>query len=313
MAEGDGVTAWRTEYLDRPDGVRLRLAHWPAAATPRATVLLLHGRTEFNEKYDETAGDLIALGFDVWSFDWRGQGMSTRLLEDRHKGHVSNYDLLVEDLRAVIEYARTAEAAGDAEPPVVLLAHSMGGLAAMLYLATGVADTAAVVLSAPLLGIGPGSFPGGLAKLLSRLAVLLGFGNRFALTQQRWRPGRETFEGNPLTSDPERYAVHQGWFRDKPELALGGVTWGWLDATIRSCEALLRPGVAARVTVPVMLGLAGADVVVSRSAISRMAALVPGAVLKSYAGGRHELMMERDDIRDAFLADFNTFLEDRGI
>ncbi len=313
MAEGDGVSAWRTDHLDRPDGVRLRLAHWPPAPAPRATVLLLHGRTEFNEKYDETAGDLTALGFDVWSFDWRGQGLSTRPLEDRHKGHVSDYGLLIEDLRAVIDHARAAEGEAGAERPIVLLAHSMGGLVAMLYLAKGADETAAVVLSAPLLGIGPGAFPVWLAKLLSRLAVLLGFGNRFALTQQRWRPGRETFEANPLTGDPDRYAVHQGWFRNKPELALGGVTWGWLDATIRSCEALFRPGVAARIDVPVMLGLAAADVVVSRSAIARMADLIPAAVLKTYADAKHEIMMERDDIRGAFLADFDIFLKDRGI
>ncbi len=129
MAEVDAAERWHTAFLDLPDGVRLRLAHWPPPATPRATVLLLHGRTEFNEKYDETAGDLIALGFDVWSFDWRGQGLSTRVLEDRQKGHIADYDLLADDLKAVI--AHIGGEAGGAGRHIVLLAHSMGGLAAM--------------------------------------------------------------------------------------------------------------------------------------------------------------------------------------
>ena len=313
MADGEAVVTWQAEYLDRPDGARLRLAHWPPAAAPRATVLLLHGRTEFNEKYEETAGDLIARGFDVWSFDWRGQGLSTRLLADRQRGHVDDYEVLVDDLRAVIGHVRHVEGEGGGQRPLVLLAHSMGGLIAMRYLASGGADAAAVVLSAPLLGIGPGPFPTWLVKILARLAVRSGQRDGFAVTQRPWHPGADSFDGNAVTTDRERHAIHQKWFRDKPELVLGGVTWGWLDETIRTSQALFAPGVAARVSVPVLIGMATDDIVVSRSAIARMAALVPGAELKTYARARHELLMERDEVRDAFLADIDAFLADQGI
>lgn len=312
MADGEAAATWRSESLERPGGVRLRLAHWPPPAAPRATVLVLHGRTEFNEKYEETACDLIARGFDVKSFDWRGQGLSTRPLADRHRGHVADYDLLVEDLRAVIAHLRASEG-GAGDRPLVLLAHSMGGLAAMRYLATGTRDVSAAVLSAPLFGIGPGRYPVGVVKTLTGLAMRLGLADRFAVSQRPWRPGADLFERNVVTGDAGRHGIQQRWFRDKPELALGGVTWGWLDATIRACDALFRPGQAERVAVPVMFARAGADVVVSQSAIARMAGLVPGAVLKTYPGARHELMMERDSIRDAFLADVDAFLTDRGI
>ncbi len=314
MADGEPATGWHVEDLERPDGARLRLVHWPPAAAPRATILILHGRTEFNEKYEETAGDLVARGFGVWSFDWRGQGLSTRLLEDRQRGHVDDYDVLVGDLKAVIDHLRLAESEDGGVPrPLVLLAHSMGGLVAMRHLVSGATDAAAVVLSAPLLGIGPGPFPTWLVKALARLAVRFGGADGYAVTQRPWRPGVDLFERNPVTTDPVRYSVHQRWFRDNPELVLGGVTWGWLDATIRASEALLSPGVAARIAVPLLFGLAGDDIVVSRSAIGRMANLVPGAELKTYAGARHELLMERDEIRDAFLADIDRFLKSQGI
>jgi lysophospholipase len=313
MAEGGSAASWHTSFLDLPDGVRLRLVHWPPPATPRATVLLLHGRTEFNEKYEETAGDLIALGFDVWSFDWRGQGLSTRLLDDRQKGHVDDYGPLVDGLQAVIDHVRRTEGEGGGQRPLVLLAHSMGGLVAMRYVVEGGSDAAAVVLSAPLLGIGPGRFPAGLVAVLAWLAVLFGRGDRFAATQRPWRPGADSFEQNVVTTDRDRYAVQQKWFRDKPELVLGGVTWGWLNATIRACGELFLPYRARRVSVPLLFALAGDDVVVSRRAIARMASIVPGAVLKTYAGARHELLMERDEVRDAFLADIDAFLKDLGI
>lgn len=313
MADGKAVVTWQAAYLDRPDGARLRLVHWPPAAAPRATILILHGRTEFNEKYEETADDLVARGFDVWSFDWRGQGLSSRLLEDRQKGHVDDYDVMVEDLRAVIEHVRQVEGAGGGQRPLVLLSHSMGGLVAMRYLVSGATDAAAAILSAPLLGIGPGPFPTWLVKVLARLAVWFGQGDGFAVSQRPWRPGADTFEKNVVTTDRDRYAVHQAWFRDKPELVLGGVTWGWLDETIRTCEALFVPRVAARVAIPTLFGQAADDVVVSRSAISRMSGLVPGARIKTYARARHELLMERDEVRDAFLADIDAFLKDQGI
>ncbi len=313
MADGDAVVSWQADFLDRPDGARLRLAHWPPAAAPRATILILHGRTEFNEKYEETAGDLVARGFDVWSFDWRGQGLSSRLLDDRQKGHVDDYDVLVEDLRAVIDHVRRIEGAGGGQRPLVLLAHSMGGLVATRYLVTGATDAAAAILSAPLLGIGPGPFPTWLVKVLARLAVWFGQGDGFAVTQRPWRPGVDSFEKNVVTTDRDRHAVHQAWFRDTPELVLGGVTWGWLDETIRTCETLFAPGAADRVAVPVLFGKAADDVVVSRSAIGRMAGLVPGARIETYARARHELLMERDEVRDAFLADIDGFLKDQGI
>ncbi len=69
------------------DGVSLRVAQWPASAMPiQGTVLLLQGRAEFIEKYFETVDHFRARGFDVVSFDWRGQGGSERLLRNPRKG-----------------------------------------------------------------------------------------------------------------------------------------------------------------------------------------------------------------------------------
>ena len=310
MADKGTATGWESRFLDRPDGARLRLARWgPTPDTPRAAVLILHGRTEFNEKYQETAEDLQRLGFAVWTFDWRGQGLSSRLLADRQRGHVETYDVMADDLAAVI--AAVKAEIGDLK--LVLLAHSMGGHVAVRYLQTGAAEVAAAILSAPMLGIGNERFPNWLARAMSRTAVALGYAGGYALSQRPWRPGRERFEGNPLTSDRNRHAIQQRWFADNPDLVLGGVTWGWLDQSIRSGAELAVPERAARVAVPTLFAQAGRDVVVSQSAIERVAALTPGAVLKLYPEARHEILMERDEIRDALLADLDAFLKNLGI
>ncbi|NNG03550.1 MAG: alpha/beta hydrolase, partial [Inquilinus sp.] len=215
MVDAGAAAGWESRFLDLPDGARLRLARWTSPPdAPRAAMLILHGRTEFNEKYGEAAEDLSRQGFAVWTFDWRGQGLSSRLLPDRQRGHVETYDMLVDDLRAVIAAVKAEIGA----LKLAVLAHSMGGHVAVRYLQTGAAAVAGAVLSAPMLGIGTERFPLWLARALSWAAVSLGFAGGYALSQRPWRPGRDRFEGNLLTSDPHRHAVQQRWFVDHPEL-----------------------------------------------------------------------------------------------
>src|ERR1700756_734189 len=87
--------------LKTRDGVSLRFARWLPPAGRKGTVVLLQGRAEWIEKYFETVRDLRARGFAVATIDWRGQGLSDRLLSDRHKGYVRNFGNYITDLEAV--------------------------------------------------------------------------------------------------------------------------------------------------------------------------------------------------------------------
>jgi lysophospholipase len=94
---------------------------------------------------------------------------------------------------------------------------------------------------------------------------------------------------------------------------VGGVTWGWLDAAYRSSARLDDPAYLARITAPVLICQAGREVLVSNPAQRRLAARLPDATLKVYREAFHEILMERDTIRDAFWADFDTFLAEHGV
>jgi alpha-beta hydrolase superfamily lysophospholipase len=65
------------------DGVRLRLAHWRPVEAPKGTIFLLQGRSENLEKYGRTDEKLVEAGYAIFAIDWRGQGLSDRLAEDR--------------------------------------------------------------------------------------------------------------------------------------------------------------------------------------------------------------------------------------
>ena len=77
----------RVDSLSLRDGKELRYAITPASTHPaQGTVIILQGRNECIEKYFETVRDIAARGFTVATFDWRGQGASSRLLRNAGQG-----------------------------------------------------------------------------------------------------------------------------------------------------------------------------------------------------------------------------------
>src|SRR5437762_5309030 len=104
-------------------GGRTRYARWNASGTPRGTILLLTGRGEFIEKYaTEIVGELLGRGFAVIALDWRGQGLSDRMLAERDKGHIDSFATYVADLQLFLDKVVVPVA----PRPVLLLCHSMG-------------------------------------------------------------------------------------------------------------------------------------------------------------------------------------------
>ena len=288
------------------DGTRLRTAHWPALdAEPRGTVLLLTGRSEFVEKYAETVGELLSRGFQVVAFDWRNQGLSDRPLANTQIHHLASFDTLVDDLDAVVERVVRPVAAG----PLLLLGHSMGGLVATLGLVRHPDRYRAAVLTAPMYDIFTGPVPRRVALWLAERLCARGRAAEYAYGQGDYNAAEGVFTpSNPITSDARRYAVFHDAFRDRPELRLGGVSFGWVRAALCASDQLLRDAPLERVTTPVLLLSAPKDAIVRSEAHRMVAARLGNATLKEYPDAKHELLMERDDIRDRVWADIDAFL-----
>lgn len=123
----------RAFWLDAADGVRLRAVLWPAEGEPAGTILLFPGRTEYAEKYGETAAAFGRRGYALFTIDWRGQGLSARLVEDPRKGHIDDFAAYQQDVAAML----AATEALDLPHPRFVLAHSMGGAIALRALQAG--------------------------------------------------------------------------------------------------------------------------------------------------------------------------------
>ncbi|PKQ03659.1 MAG: alpha/beta hydrolase [Alphaproteobacteria bacterium HGW-Alphaproteobacteria-11] len=297
MPEG-GDARW----LDMADGARLRVFTWGRGT--RGTVFLFNGRTEFVEKYFEVVGELRGRGFAVVSLDWRGQGLSTRMLPDRRKGHIDEFSTFDRDLAHVM-----AEASSGLPKPWYALAHSMGGNILLRAAHDRPEWFSGVVLSAPMLGL---RFPNRGAALAARATVSglsrLGQAGRYAPGGNAKAADETDFADNILTHDEKRYALLQALLRAESELGLGSATVGWLDAAMRSIDLVSDRRWLAEVQPPVLICEATQDVLIDGVALHRAAIGMPAGELAIMRGARHEILIETDDIRARFWAAFDRFI-----
>jgi acylglycerol lipase len=180
-------TGGRLAVVRARDGIELHAYEWPAAGTPRAHLLLVHGIAEHAGRYRHVASQLANAGITTHAFDQRGFGGS-----GGHRAYVDRWSQYHDDVED-----RLAEVRSVADGlPVVLYGHSMGGLIALGYT---LADPARplpdlLVLSAPAIDATVPAWKRRLADILG------GTVPRFAIAN--------TFPKGGLSSDPAVEAAY---------------------------------------------------------------------------------------------------------
>ncbi len=286
-------------YLDH-DGVRLRVFVCPSdRADPRGTLIVHPGRTEFIEKYFEAILDFHARGFTVVALDPRGQGLSDRLLPDRLKCYVKNFQEYSEDLAFVID-----ELATDLPKPHVLLGHSMGGVVVLQSVISGLTNPSAVVCSAPMLGLFDVQTPA--AEWFVRILTAFGLGTRNLPFQKQDGGIPVDFKGNKLTTDLKRFRQWAEYFETTPELRVAGPTFAWVREGLRAMSYVNRN--AKQLKIPGLMVAAGGDPIVDPASNERFAE-ASGMDFHIVPGALHEVLMEKDSYRTQFFDAFDEFLE----
>lgn len=290
-------------WLDAEDGVQLRAAVWNPGG-PQGLALLLTGRTEYLEKAAIPAAELVARGWAVASVDWRGQGLSDRLLANPLKGHVDAFPSFHRDIDALLAAPQVA-ALG---PVRLVLAHSMGGAIATGALLRGrvpLAPEARIVLSAPMLGLRMS----GALRLASRATI---WAARQLGRLDGWPPlGTHdqpytlgAFEGNVLTHDRAVWDWMGQALRAVPMLQLAMPTIGWVAAAEAETAWIATAG---RLPAPALIVLGSEEAVVD-AAIARTRAAPLGAELAIIPGALHESLIETAPIRAQAWAAIDRFL-----
>lgn len=227
------------------------------------------------------------------------------MTEDGVTGHISDFHEWIDDLCAFWgQWSR------EGPGPQVIVAHSMGGQILLGALETGRMRPAAAVFTAPMFGLKPDWLPQSLSHLFARVMVMLR-----GATSPAWR-GAERPDAVPgdrfhlLTHDRERYADEAWWRMERPELALGPPSWGWIERSYAAMAQTARRAALSAVDTPVLIVATRTDGLVSWRAIRKVAARLPRARLVAWGKeARHEILREVDPVREAALAEIDTFLD----
>ncbi len=289
------------------DGKPMRFARWQPTRTPhRGTVCCFPGRSEFIERYFETIADLRRRGFTVAAMDWRGQGGSYRSLANPRKGHISDFAEYDRDLACFMQQ----EVLPNCPAPYYALGHSLGGH--IMLREAGQADSwfERIIVTAPMLEFHPSRVgaPDRAARCFAIVGSLTGLATSYIPGGGDEFEEAAVFEGNPLTSDRERFERNRALGQAAPHLTIGAATVKWLRAAYRSMDMLNDPDYAARVKVPLLLFVAGADTIVLPRATEDFATRLKVGREVMLATSRHEILQENDEIRARFWAAFDAYL-----
>ncbi|MBX7496683.1 alpha/beta hydrolase [Qipengyuania sp. 6B39] len=287
------------------DGHVLRRIDWPAAATPRGSILFFPGRGDFYEKYFETLEEWHRAGWRVTAADWRGQAGSGRFGDDAVTGHIDDFGQWVGDLAELWQ-----EWKANTPGPHVLSGHSMGGHIVMRALVEKAVDPDAVVLSAPMLGMSGPPLPLALLQGVAKVMTMVG---KPARPAWKWseKPGEIPARRRDLLShDGERYADELWWREKRPELVMGPGSWGWVERAYASTRVLEARGAMEAVDVPVLIVSTANDKLVSHEAAVRASERLPNGELLAFGKeAHHEILREVDAVRDRAMAGIAEFLD----
>ena len=106
------------------DGTQLRTLRWEPDAEPWAVAEIVHGLGEHGGRYDTVAAALTGAGLDTWAYDHRGNGGS-----GGPRVYVERWSQLHDDLGERLAALRRLHPGR----PLVVYAHSLGGMIALGY------------------------------------------------------------------------------------------------------------------------------------------------------------------------------------
>ena len=252
--------ATKTGTRKMPDGTELFTKVWEHP-DPDATILLIHGVSEHTGRWDHVAEILVDEGFEVHSYDQRAHGKSGDGVLD-----IEDFDSYVTDI------AHTVDEIRQADRPLIIYGHSMGGLLSTLYAQSEHEQPDLLVLSAPALSA-KASAPAPLrlaAKLLSKVLP------RFAIASP--------VDGESLSRDPE---VGDAYMNDPLVYLKGTSRFGQ-----QLFDAMERGGANIHLIRVPTLVVHGADDPTVPPEVSAPLAAIDGVERRVFPGLRHEMHNE---------------------
>lgn len=244
------------------DGLTLLTRLWGPTGHPWTRLLLVHGIAEHSGRYERTGALFAAAGIEVHAFDLRGFGAS-----DGRRAHIDRWAEYLDDVED-----RLAAIPGDL--PRVLMGHSMGGLVALDYVASGRLTPDLLVLSSPSIRDSTPAHLRAGVRMLNAVAPTASVGNRLRAEQ--------------LSRDPE---VGAAYFAD-PLVVPRSTS----RLATEAFTAMGRAGQVNSLPVPTFVTHGSADTIVPATSTEALGRL-PMVERRAYSGLRHETLNEPEGPR----------------
>lgn len=292
---------WERRQHGFYQGEKATQLHWVSFTSPthRKAIMVVNGRIESTHKYQELFYDLFNQGYDIYSFDHRGQGLSDRLTDNQDIGHIEDFNDYILDLNNITQHLITPKDYQDC----YLLGHSMGGAIATQYIEAHAHPYSAVALSAPMHGIIIQPWLKPIAGPISRYLSRWGSQPSYALGQAPYHA--KPFLDNALTTSEIRYQWFRELYRLKPELQIGGPSNHWVNQSLKGAKLCVEQ--AASCTIPILLLQGENDRIVDNNAHVTFQKKAPDCQLITIPKAKHELLFESDHCRNQALSEILNF------
>ena len=287
------------EQLPSFDGKPLHVATFKADS-PRADAVVVHGYTESIEKYHEIIYYLLTSGINVTIYEQRGHGKSYRAVEDKTLTHIDSFDEYVSDLEAVVRSVKERSGL-----PAYLIAHSMGGAVAALYLERHPDDFSKAVLLSPMIAPSTNGVPVGLTKFIAKAAVLFGKSKKRLFNMTEY-PGKERFADSCASSEA-RFDYYEAIKSSNEDYQNYSATYSWLLESLRVTKKILKKGEPEKIKIPVLMAQASQDTTVRLVPQNEFAKRLPDCKVV-YAICKHETFRAHDEVWKNLIENIIEFL-----
>ncbi|HCV48411.1 MAG: hypothetical protein CBE09_04710 [Rhizobiales bacterium TMED249] len=267
----------------------------------KGTIVLSHGYAEYMEKYAETVSDFLNLGYRVAMVEWRSHGCSGGRSDIRREVlHFKDFDKNISDLNIVMRDFVMQRF----PPPYFGVSHSMGG---QINIRTAVLHQGlfnSLALSAPMIGLREHPLQISLLKAVTSINELFGLGHRPLESAATDRAtGRSSY--NRVTMDDSRFERNERIVDRHPHVNIAFKSHSWSVGAVNAMQKTLKKSFLSRLDIPVFIGIAEDERLVANTATYKAIALSDYIEGKLYPNTRHELFMETDASRQAFLEDID--------
>lgn len=254
---------------------------WLPEGESRAVLLIVHGLAEHSGRYMNVVNYFVALGYAVYGVDHVGHGKSSGT-----RVYVERFEDYTDTLKTYFDMVRRWQA----DKPIFLVGHSMGGLIGAVYLLSHQAELTGAVLSGPAVKVHGSVSPAVIfvGKLISVLMPKLGLIG---------------LEAEGVSRDP---AVVQAYVND-PLVCRGKVTARLSAEFVKAMRRVAAE--ATKITLPILILQGSADRLVDPKGAQMLYDAVNSVdkTIKIYDGLYHEVYNEPE--HGQVLGDVKAWLE----